>query len=66
VPVAILAFATVYFVPTSATANFHFLTQINHWMNVGCRITLVIVILNLLVEAWPYFRRLVSAEQLAF
>lgn len=66
VPAGILAFATVYFVPTSATANFHALAQINHWMNVGFRITLVIVILNLLVGSWQYFRRMIPTERLAF
>jgi hypothetical protein len=52
VPAGILAFAKVYFVPTSATANLHALAQVNYWMNVGLRITLVIFILNLLVESW--------------
>ena len=66
VPAGILAFAKVYFVPTSPTANFHVLAQINYWMNVGLRITLVIFILNLLVESWQYFRRIVPAERLAF
>jgi hypothetical protein len=66
VPVGILAFATVYFVPTSATANPHALAAINHWMSVGFRITLVILILTLLVDSWPYFRRIVPAERLAF
>jgi hypothetical protein len=66
VPAGILAFARVYFVPTSPTANFHALAQINYWMNVGLRITLVIFILNLLVESWHYFRRMLPAERLAF
>jgi hypothetical protein len=66
VPAGILAFATVYFVPTSATANFHALAMINHWMKVGFRITLVILILTVLVDSWHYFRRMVPAERLAF
>jgi hypothetical protein len=66
VPAGILAFATVYFVPTSAAANFHALALINHWMNVGFRITLVILILTLLVDSGPYFRRMIPAERLAF
>lgn len=65
-PAGILAFAKVYFVPTSATTNFHALAQVNYWMNVGLRITLVIFILNLMVDSWPYFRRMIPAERLAF
>jgi hypothetical protein len=66
VPAAILAFATEYFVPASPSANSHALAQINHWMNVGFRITLVILIVTLLVESWQYLRRMIPAERLAF
>jgi len=66
VPAGILAFATVYFVPASANANFHALAQINHWMNLGFRITLVILIATLSVECWQYLRRIIPAERLAF
>jgi hypothetical protein len=66
VPAGILAFAKVYFVPTSVTVNFHALAEINYWTNVGLRITLMILVLNLLVESWQYFRRMVPAERLAF
>jgi hypothetical protein len=66
VPAGILAFARVYFVPTSPTANFHALAQINYWMNVGLKITLFIIIVTLLVDSWQYFRRMVPANRLAF
>ena len=66
VPVGLLAFNKVYFVPTSPAANLHALAQINYWTNVGFRIGLVVVVLNLLVESWQYLRRAVPAERLAF
>jgi hypothetical protein len=66
VPVGILAFNKVYFVPTSATANFHALAQLNYSLKVGLRITLAILVLNLLIESWQYFRRMIPAERLAF
>ena len=56
----------VYFVPTSPATNLHALAQINYWTNVGFRIGLVVVVLNLLVESWQYLRRAVPAERLAF
>ena len=66
VPVGLLAFNKVYFVPTSPAANLHALTQINCWTNVGFRIGLVIAVLGLLVESWQYLRRVVPVERLAF
>jgi hypothetical protein len=66
VPAGLLAFTKVYFVPASSAANLHALAQINYWTNVGFRIGLVIVVLNLLVESWQYLRRVVPAERLAF
>jgi hypothetical protein len=66
VPAGLLAFNKVYFVPTGSAANLHALAQINYWTNVGFRIGLVIVVLNLLVESWQYLRRAVPAERLAF
>ena len=66
VPVGLLAFNKVYFVPTSPAANLHALTQINYWTNVGFRIGLVIAVLGLLVESWQYLRRVVPVERLAF
>ena len=66
VPMALLAFTKVYFVPTSSAANLHALAQVNYWTNVGLRIGLAIVILDLLVESWQYLRRVVPAERLAF
>jgi hypothetical protein len=66
VPAGLLAFNKVYFVPTGSAANLHALAQINYWTNVGFRIGLVVVVLNLLVESWQYLRRAVPAERLAF
>ena len=66
VPAALLAVTKVYFIPTGPTANLHALTQINYWMNVSFKIVLVIVVVNLLVESWQYFRRFVPTEGLAF
>jgi hypothetical protein len=66
VPAGLLAFAKVYFIPNSATANLHALVQINYAMSVGIRIVLAIVVLDLLVESWHYFRRMIPTERLAF
>jgi hypothetical protein len=65
-PTALLAYAKVYFVPTSPAANLHVLSQINYWTNAGFRIVLAIVVVDLLVESWQYLRRVVLTERLAF
>jgi hypothetical protein len=65
-PTALLAYAKVYFVPTSPAANLHVLSQINYWTNAGFRIVLAIVVVDLLVESWQYLRRVVPTERLAF
>jgi hypothetical protein len=66
VPMGMLAFAKVYFVPTSAVANLHTLAKINDAMSLGFRIGLAIVVLDLMVESWQYFRRVIPTERLAF
>jgi hypothetical protein len=66
VPTALLAATKVYFVPTSPVANFHALAQINYWVNVSFKIVLVIVVVQLVVESWQFFRRFVPTERLAF
>jgi hypothetical protein len=66
VPTALLAASKVYFVPTSPAANFHALAQINYWVNVSFKIVLVIVVVQLVVESWQFFRRFVPTERLAF
>jgi hypothetical protein len=68
VPIGILAFAKVYFVPGSATAtaNLHTFVAINYWTNVGFRIVLVIALLKLFIEAWKYVRPKIPTQRLAF
>jgi hypothetical protein len=66
VPTALLAFTKVYFVPISGAADLHVLAQVNYWINVSFRIVLVIVVMDLLVEAWQYLRHKVPAERFAF
>lgn len=66
VPIGILAFAKVYFVPVSSAANQHTFAAINYWVNVGFRIVLVIALLELFVEAWKYVRPKIPTQRLAF
>jgi hypothetical protein len=66
VPAGVLAFAKVYFVPTSAAANLHTLAQINYAMSLGFRIVLAIAVVDLLVGSWHYVRRMIPTERLAF
>jgi hypothetical protein len=66
VPAGLLAFAKVYFVPTSAAANLHALAQINNAMNLGFRIVLAIAVVDLLVASWGYFRPMIPTQRLAF
>jgi len=65
-PTGLLAFATIYFVPTSPTANLHALAQINYGVNLGFRIVFAIALLDLLAESWLYFRHMIPTERLAF
>jgi hypothetical protein len=66
VPAGLLAFAKVYFVPTSSAANLHTLAQINYAMSLGFRVALVVAVLDLLLESWHYLRRMIPTERLAF
>ena len=66
VPIGILAFVKVYFVPGSSPANLHTFAAINYWMNVGFRIVLVIALLELLIETWKYVRPKIPTQRLAF
>jgi hypothetical protein len=66
VPIGILAFAKVYFVPGSSTANLQTFAAMNYWINVGFRIVLVIALLELSIEAWKYVRPKIPARRLSF
>jgi hypothetical protein len=43
-----------------------YLAKINDAMSLGFRIGLAIVVLDLMVESWQYFRRVIPTERLAF
>lgn len=62
----ILVCSRTYFVATSASTNQHALATVNHSINFGFRIVLIITIIDLLVEAWKQLRPRLQATHLAF
>jgi hypothetical protein len=65
-PVALLAFAKVYFLPSGSATDLHTLTAVNYWMNVGFKIVLVIAMMELAIQAWKYAQRNIPTQRLAF
>ena len=63
---AFLATMKTYFVATSPTTNLAALANVNHWMGTSFRIVLVIVLLQLLIEAWKLLRPSLSTRRLVF
>lgn len=65
-PIALLAFAKVYFLPSSLATNLHTVAAVNYWMNVGFKIVLVIAMFEFVIEAWKYVQRKIPTQRLAF
>jgi hypothetical protein len=63
---AILVCSKTYFVATSTSTNQAVLANVNHWVNFGFRIVLVITILDLLIESWRLFRPSLPIRSLVF
>ena len=63
---SILVSSRTYFVATSAATNQHALNAVNHAINLSFRIVLVIVILQLLIDAWKLYRPTLPSKSLAF
>jgi hypothetical protein len=55
-----------YFVATSPAANQAALANVNHWMGISFRIVLVLVFVDLLIEAWKLLRPSLRARSLVF
>jgi hypothetical protein len=64
--IAFLASMKTYFVSTSPAANPAALAAVNYWMSISFRIVLVIVLLQLLIEAWKLFRPALRTKSLVF
>jgi len=61
-----VASASTYIVATGPAADLHKLAVVNHWIGVSFRIVVVIMILELGIEAWKYVRPRVPTARLAF
>jgi hypothetical protein len=59
---AFLASMKTYFIATSPSVNQTALANVNHWMGVSFRILLVIVSIQLLIDAWKLLRPTIRAK----
>ena len=63
---AFLASMKTYFIATSPATNLATLAVVNRSINLGFRIVLLIVLLQLLIDVWKLFRPTLRAKSLAF
>ena len=66
VSTAFLASMKVYFVATSPSTDRVALAAVNHWLGISFRIVLIIVVLQLLIDAWKLFFPSLRARSLVF